>query len=57
MGLGGSLEGVGRLSGGCGEDVWRVWGAVCRLWVCCLTCVGRLCGGSGRLSGGCIEVV
>ncbi len=56
-----SLEGVGRLSGGCADVVWKVWGG-------CLEGVGRLYGGCvdtiwmvwggcvegvGRLSGGC----
>ncbi len=38
-----SLEGVGRLSGGCEEAVWIVWGG----------CVEGL----GRLSGWCGEFV
>ncbi len=38
---GGCLEGVGRLSEGCGEAVWRVWGG-------CLEGVGRLSGGCGE---------
>ncbi len=37
------MEGVGRLYEGCGE-------AVCMVWVCGLT-------GVGRLSGGCVKAV
>ncbi len=44
------LEGVGRLSGGCGETVWRGWGG-------CLDDLGKLSGCVGRLYGGCREAV
>ncbi len=43
--LGGHLEGLGRLSGGCEEAVWSVLGG-------CLEGIGRLSGCCGRLSGG-----
>ncbi len=43
--LGGRLEGLGRLSGGCEEAVWSVLGG-------CLEGIGRLSGCCGRLSGG-----
>ncbi len=35
------LESVGRLPGGCGEDVWNAWGV-------CLEGVSRLSGGCGE---------
>ncbi len=48
---------MGKLSGGCGEDVWRACGS-------CLKWLGRLSagydgmsGGFGRLSGGCGKAV
>ncbi len=39
-----------REAGGCGEDIWRVWEAVWRIYGGCL-------GDLGRLSLGCGEAV
>ncbi len=54
---GGYLEGVRRLSGGCGKDDWWVWGGCLELG----EAVGRGWGGYwvgvGRLNGGCGESV
>ncbi len=42
--------GCWRVTGGCGEAVWRLWEGY-------LEDMGRLHGGVGRLSSGCKEAV
>ncbi len=41
----GSLsEGYGRLSGECGEAVWKLWKDYPGVWRGCLECVAKLSG-------------
>ncbi len=49
------MEGVGRLSGGCVEAPWRMWGDCLESIVRLSRGFGRGCKqGVGRLSGGCV---